>query len=427
MLKRLFIALCAVALLGVSPITHVIVLIQENRTPDNLFGASPIPGADITNVAHISGDGSPHVMPTVGLNNGNWDIGHTWANFQTQYNSGAMNGWDLMTPTPTCTPGGDGSLPCSLQTTSTAKTGPYFTMATEYAFADRFFGGKFPSMPGHQYFVSADSEGLVAPLATDPQPSTMLNIVGNGNNTGMGVANTCDAPTGTKLPTVNANNGFGPSVYPCLERPVIQDLLDANNITWAWYIPAKGNSSTSLWNPLGAIYHIWNGPDYSTNVITPNSQVLADIVGGTLASVVWVTPTGSASDHPSSNNATGPAYIAAIVNQLGTSSYWNNTAIIVVWDDWGGWYDHVIPPNFNSAEDGPRVPMFVISPYAKNGYVSHVRHEFGSIINFICENYGLGHGCLGNQDFRSDDLSDMFNYLQTPTPFTPIPAPTWTP
>jgi phospholipase C len=127
-----------------------------------------------------------------------------------------------------------------------------------------------------------------------------------------------------------------------------------------------------------------------------------------------------ASDHPQDTNGSGPSWVAAIVNAIGKSKYWKHTAIFVTWDDWGGWYDHVPPPQLNSYELGFRVPLIVISPYAKNNYVSHVQHEFGSILKFTEEIFGLP--SLHTTDKRSDDLFDCFNFSKPPTKFKKIPA-----
>ncbi len=112
--------------------------------------------------------------------------------------------------------------------------------------------------------------------------------------------------------------------------------------------------------------------------------------------------------------------MASIVNAVGQSPYWQNTAIFITWDDWGGWFDHVQPQIYNSYELGFRVPLIVVSPYAKPGYVSHVQHEYGSILKYIEETFGLP--SLGYTDARADDLADCFNYGQTPTPFQVITA-----
>jgi len=143
--------------------------------------------------------------------------------------------------------------------------------------------------------------------------------------------------------------------------------------------------------------------------------VLTDIANGQLAAVSWVVPSGRTSDHPALSDGSGPSWVASIVNAIGNSPYWSNTVIFITWDDWGGWYDHVAPSVINSYEYGFRVPLIVVSPFAKPGHVSHVTHDFGSILKFIEEVYGLP--SLGYADAAADDLSDCFDFNQTPLTF----------
>ena len=122
------------------------------------------------------------------------------------------------------------------------------------------------------------------------------------------------------------------------------------------------------------------------------------------------------------NTGLGPSWVASIVNAVGNSPYWANTAIFITWDDWGGWYDHVPPSSiYNSYEYGFRVPLVVVSQYAKRGYISHVDHDFGSILKFIEELYGLP--SLGYADSRADDLSDCFASDRKKSAFHNIAAP----
>jgi len=112
--------------------------------------------------------------------------------------------------------------------------------------------------------------------------------------------------------------------------------------------------------------------------------------------------------------------VASVVNAIGNSGYWANTAILITWDDWGGFYDHVAPPILNSYEYGFRVPLIVVSPYAKKRYVSHTMHDFGSLLRFTEGTFHLP--SLGYADSRADDLSDCFDFSQTPTQFQPLAA-----
>src|SRR4029077_763074 len=138
------------------------------------------------------------------------------------------------------------------------------------------------------------------------------------------------------------------------------------------------------------------GSDWS-NVITPPTQILTDIANHQMPAVSWVIPDGQNSDHAGKTNTTGgPSWVASIVNAIGNSSYWSNTAIVITWDDWGGWFDHVPPTVVNDGVSwgsgyvyGFRVPLIVVSPFAKAGYISHVKHDFGSILNLIEGTFGL--------------------------------------
>lgn len=110
--------------------------------------------------------------------------------------------------------------------------------------------------------------------------------------------------------------------------------------------------------------------------------------------------------------------MASVVNAIGKSSYWDSTAIIILWDDWGGFYDHVSPPQLDYEGLGFRVPMIIVSPYAKKGYVAHTQYEFGSILKFVETTFGLP--SLGTTDVRAHNITDAFNFSQKPRPFVTI-------
>ena len=134
-----------------------------------------------------------------------------------------------------------------------------------------------------------------------------------------------------------------------------------------------------------------------------------------------MSPNDANSDHAGfGKQDTGPAWVAQDRQRRRHSKYWNSTAIIVVWEDWGGWYDHVPPPQLDYAGLGFRVPMIVVSPYAKSGYVSHTQYEFGSIIRFVEDTFGLGR--LGTTDTRATSIGDVFDFTQQARKFTKIPT-----
>ncbi len=280
---------------------------------------------------------------------------------------------------------------------------PYLALASRYTFGDRMFqSNEGPSFPAHQYIIAGTSE-----------PAVGSNLLVSENTQG---GTGCAAPANATVAEIDPAGSEAHTTYPCFEHPVLMDLLDAKNVSWRYYSP----STIGIWDAPNAIAHIRNGPDWA-NVVAPETTVLNDISGGTLPAVSWVIPTGAESDHAKSTNGSGPSWVASITNAVGTSAYWKDTAIIVTWDDFGGWYDHVAPPRiYNSYELGLRVPLMVVSPYAKRGYVSHVTHEFGSILHFIESNWQLG--SLGFTDARADDLSDCFDFTQTPAPYTTVQA-----
>jgi phospholipase C len=226
-----------------------------------------------------------------------------------------------------------------------------------------------------------------------------------------------------------------PPEYPCFEHPTLTDLLQDNGVSWRYYTPSAG----SIWTAPNAIEHICQqktvngvltctGSDWTNNVAIPQTRVLTDIASAQLAQVTWVIPSGAESDHALTNDGSGPSWVASIVNAIGSSQYWANTAIIITWDDWGGWYDHV--PPFKVINDGVswgsgyvygmRVPLIVVSPYAKAAYISHTTHDFGSILKFVETTFKLP--SLGYADSPADDLSDCFDLTQTPLAYKAIPA-----
>jgi phospholipase C len=115
----------------------------------------------------------------------------------------------------------------------------------------------------------------------------------------------------------------------------------------------------------------------------------------------------------------GPAWVGNVVNAIGESAYWKSTAIVVVWDDWGGFYDHVAPQQVGFGGLGFRVPMIVISAYSRR-HVSHTQYEFGSIVRFIEDRWHLGR--LGTSDVRATSIADCFDFTHPPREFVPVPV-----
>ena len=170
-----------------------------------------------------------------------------------------------------------------------------------------------------------------------------------------------------------------------------------------------------------AIAHVRYGPEWTKNVVTPETRILADVRNGFLPAMSWVIPAFHESDHNGAGNQDGEQWVSTVVNAIGQSRFWDSTAIFVVWDDWGGFYDHVPPQYLDYDGLGIRTPLLVISPYAKHNYVSHVQYEFGSIVRFVEDEFGLGR--LSGSDARANSLiPDCFDFSQKAHTFRPLPT-----
>ncbi len=418
-------------------IRHVVVIFQENRTPDNLF-QDPVlisRGADIRNYGIDSTGAHVPLVPEPLATN--WDNAHWHSSFLEMYDGGKMDGAGeipLYCADPSdCVP--PPSRPFNYVQASDVQ--PYYTLAETYAFGDRMFQtNQGPSFPAHQFIISGTS-------APAPPGQANGNLLVAENTTGPNIDTTgCLGAPGQTVFLIDPAN-MDPStnetqkIFPCFDHPTLTDLLDNEGISWHYYASFPG----ILWNGPNAIQHICvpsppipnatscSGKTYQQNVIINPAQVLTDIQNNQLASMVWVTPNVYQSDHagdPTGND--GPSWVASIVNAIGGSAYWSDTAIILTWDDWGGWYDHVAPPIINSYEYGFRVPIVVISPYAKSAYVSHQVNDFGSILKFVEAVFSLPNVAPGATPAYADalnstsDLSDFFDFNQDPMIYKSVPA-----
>jgi phospholipase C len=405
-------------------INHVVIIFQENRTPDNLFHDPVLisRGADIASSGMNSQNQTIPLTPVSLVTE--YDLSHSHKAFLSE-----LNGADQVNVN--CPPGNPNCAPPNpqFQYVQASDVQPYFTLAETYTFGDRMFQtNQGPSFPAHQYIVSGTSA---------VSEKSVFDVAENPTNTDSGLTG-CIAPNNTTVKIIdttdpNTASNETQTIYPCVDHPTLTDLLDAKSIDWKYYTPVVG----SIWVGPNAIEHMCgpdapppNGtncvaPEWTNHVVIGKTNVLDDINAGKLAPVSWVIPTSRASDHASGNDGTGPSWVASVVNAIGNSKYWRDTAIIITWDDWGGWYDHVPPPSIhNSYEYGLRVPLIVVSPYAKAAHISHVNHDFGSVLKFIETTFHLPEidPAVGYADSRADDLSDCFDFNQTPLKFTTIPA-----
>jgi phospholipase C len=388
-------------------VKHVVIVIQENRSFDNLF--SGFPGADAPSSGY-AGKKRVRLHPTALENPGN--IENNWRDAIAGWNHGKMNGFV-----------GEhfyGGPPYfAYAYVPRRESAPYWAMAREWVLADRMFPTEFgPSFTAHLSLIAANTDIKPTAIAEVDAPDTLK----------WG----CEAPAGARTYTLDVRRVErynGP--FPCFDRfPTIADRLDAAGISWNYYAaPLRGIGE--VWSEFSSIRATYYGPDWK-NVISPQTRILRDVAAGKLADVSWVTPDWKDSDHTGSGYNSGPSWVASIVNAIGESHYWKSTAIILLWDDWGGWYDNAPPPQLDFRGLGIRVPCIIISPYArvapgaKAGYVSHTQYEYGSILKFVEEVFDLppiGPPSRGFTDTRAASMLDVFDFRQVPRAFERIPAP----
>ena len=482
-----------------TPIQHVIMVIQENRSTDNMFLADKTLAA---NGAHLGDIGNCHgtqIRSTPIQLHTCFDLLHSHIAWLSMYDQGAMDGaCDIALVQkgcyiPKCSDTHYTQCPQYTYVPNIKYDGvhgildPYFKLAESYGFANYMFQtNQGPSYSAHQFLLS----GTSAPIAYPTEyydwfsEETAVTVPRYGCIAEYGTQVLDVSPSGresfayTPPDPPGANQGF-----PCYEHPTLPDVLNANGISWRYY----GWELASRWTSPNSIDHICEpsgfggeciGSAFKTGqVVGTPADVLKDLgVKGTcnLAQVSWVLPDGTWSDHPGpAGGDGGPSWVAAIVNAVGgydnsgnqlptQCNYWQNTVILVTWDDWGGFYDDVNPitsigggsagypggsGNGVQYVYGFRVPLIVVSPYAKQGYISgpasnptcpnYYCHDFGSILNFIEYAFGSNGNSLGTigpadwpyadsfvQDTSSApsnySLYDFFNWNQHPSAFVPI-------
>ena len=396
-------------------IKHVVVIVQENRSFENFFAGYP--GAN----APMYGCGVPPKNGAIRRTTSSYcpkgdekiplyqitfqqgpNLSHAFESGIIDWRNGNMDGftyWGHIVHKNTA----------AYAYVEQSQVAPYWAMAQQYVLADNMFPTEFgPSWTAHLTLVAGTDNVSHGHAEAD---------FADGRNN-------CNAQASTTTTTVNTKRkvvaGSGP--YPCFDQfNTIAQVLDTGGIPWKYYVGPKFKAF--IWSPFAAIKYVFKGPDWSTDIIEPSTDVLKDIASGNLASVSWVTPSKQDSDHPGAHSDTGPSWVASVVNAVGESSYWDSTAIIVLWDDWGGFYDNAPPPQLDFRGLGIRVPCLIISPYAKQGVVDHTQYEFGSVLKFIRKVYGLppiGPTSAGYTDTRANDLDNAFDFNQSPRQFTPI-------
>jgi len=368
-------------------IQHVVIIVQENRSFDNLFQGYP--GADTVSSGKNSHGQTIPLVP-IPLER-KYIIDHSFAAHKAAYDKGKMDGFDLEQSS------GGPPNPEYVYVPHT-ETQPYFDIATEFVVGDHMFTSHVDeSFVSHQYIIAGQAQSAVDLPSGWPWG--------------------CDGGSSDTALTLTKQRTYGPPEVVCFDYQTLGDELDKKKLTWRFYTTME-ESSGGEWSGYQAIHHIRYGPDWA-NVITPQTQFFTDIKAGKLSTVTWITPTYPNSDHVNTGGKGGPQWVATLINAIGESKFWDTSAVFVMWDEWGGLYDHVPPPTIDYDGLGMRVPLLVVSPYAKQKYVSHVQYEHGSILRFVEDQFGLGQ--LAASDRRANSpATDCFDFSKPARAFVPI-------
>ncbi|MFI5176211.1 MAG: phospholipase C [Terriglobia bacterium] len=371
---------------GLEKIEHIVFIIKENRTFDNYFGT--FPGANGATSGTISTGRviplghAPDRLPR--------DINHSFNAAVTAMDGGRMDRFDLIQ-------GGNQNGDYLAYTQYHESDMPnYFSYASHFVLADNMFSSLTgPSFPNHLYTVGAQSGGAIN------NPAKTQGTWG------------CDSDEGSTVQVMD-DSGKISTQFPCFDFQTLADSLMAKGISWKYYAPSKGDSGY-IWSALDAIRHIRNTPLWTSNVFL-TSQFAIDAAAGNLPAVSWLVVGGNLSEHPPSSVCAGENWTVQQLNAVMQGPLWHSTAIFLTWDDFGGFYDHVSPPKVDNFGFGPRVPLLIISPYARAGYVTHTMHEFSSILKFIETRFNLPF--LTFRDAIANNTLDSFDFQQTP--LTPL-------
>ena len=378
-------------------IQHIVIIVQENRSFNNLFYG--FPGAKTVKYGYNT-SGEKITLGPIGLETG-WDIEHQLGGFLAACNGTGsypgtgcqMNGFDNEYWGCSSCP----NAPYSYVPHSETK--PYFFMGKHYVLADQMYASNLDasSFISHQYIIAG-------------QASSAVNYPDGAWG--------CEY-SGETISTITQERQYGSYIPMCFNNNTLGAEMDTAGLSWAYYASSVYGDG-GIWSAYQNIAPIYNGPDWSKDVISPQTTFFSDVSNGKLRSLSWVTPTCENSDHAGCGAKTGPAWVASLVNAIGESQYWNNTAIFIFWDDYGGWYDPEPPAMLDYDGLGMRIPMLVVSAYAKKGHVSHTHYEHGSILKFVEETFGLP--ALAASDKRATAPDDAFNFNKPPRKFEMVPS-----
>jgi phospholipase C len=365
---------------GLGKIEHIVFIVKENRSFDNYFGT--FPGAEGATSGAIS---TGEVIPLRNVPTIPYDLGHSFDDCVTAIDGGAMDRFDLIS---------SGGPPDLFGYTQLVEEDipSYFAYARNFTLADHMFSSMTgPSFPNHLYTIAAQSARAIANPEIGPWG--------------------CDAPSTARV-LLLLEDGTRAETYPCFELKTLADSLEQAGISWRYYAPGLGQSGY-IWSAFDAIGHIRRSSRWAENVVPP-TRFIPDALSGNLPAVSWIVIGSGLSEHPPDSPCMGENWTVRQLNAVMHGPDWNSTAVFLTWDDFGGFYDHLPPPGVNTFGFGPRVPLIIISPFAKSGYISQTVYEFSSLLKFVEQRFGLDP--LTDRDALANDMLDSFDFSQDPLP-----------
>jgi phospholipase C len=407
-----------------APIDHVVFIVKENRTFNNYFATYPgAEGATEGGTIHCTEDGCED-GPTVKLTHGpdiyEHDMTHCFRCGLTAINDGKMNGFNQMAGVIPQSENADifGADMQGYSYLDRSDLPNYWAYADRFALADHFFTSMYgPTTPEHLYAVAAQSNYLVDNKSTTDTPGSYCDDDTENATRFIPREARQNADHILELErNINANGSnaydigdYWGSVRLCFDIDVLPDQLEAKHIDWKYY------AEENAWmNVLQMIRHVRFGPMWD-KVQSPDNFV-QDVRNGEMPAVSWIIPPESYNEHPGGGKSScaGENWTVEQVNTIMKSPYWRSTAIVVVWDDFGGFYDPVAPPQYDIMGLGPRTPALIISPYtasgdnADGGSVDSTTYEFSSVLAFIEQRFGLDP--MTDRDATADPLTGAFDW-----------------
>src|SRR6266851_749357 len=383
-------------------IKHIVFFVKENRTFDNYFGTYP--GA---NGATSAMDSEGKMVPLHHERDQVPDINHSSTSARLAYDNGKMDRFDLIKQNKATAKNASGSSTLnpyannSLTQLYQSDIPNYWTYAQNFVLGDNMFSSLMgPSFPNHLYTVAAQAGGAINNPVTDRNIGTLGNA-----SRGWG----CDVPN--QQVEVQASNGSTHLQEACFNFQTLADELDARGYSWRYYAPPAGTGGY-IWSSFNAIKHIRYGPDWK--YVVPAAQFMTDAANGNLPTVSWIVTPARVSEHAPASVCVGENWTVRMLNALMRGQDWSSTAVFLTWDDFGGFYDHVAPQQIDGYGLGFRVPLLVISPYAKKGFIDHTQYEFSSMLRFAEDELGLP--TLTNRDKAANDMMDAFDFNQSARP-----------